>query len=214
MFWILLASLVVAQPSFAKKDEGKGLLPEVRIGEGGNETENDKKALTSEILITRSENKAIESLQKLIKSKKPGSPENADLLYRLAELYMRRSKSGRFFDMNANNPVLQKSSFPIPNEHGADAVKRAIAIYTRLEKEHPNFRDMDAVLFNNAFAHQQIGKGSEASALFNRLVDKFPKSPLIADGTLALGELLYDQGKFQPALEQFLKIEKMPKSRV
>lgn len=214
MFWILLATLVVAQPTFAKKEEGKGLLPEVRIGEGGSETENDKKALTSEILITRSENKAIESLQKLIKSKKPGSAENADLLYRLAELYMRRSKSGRFFDMNANNPVLQKSSFPIPNEHGSDAVKRAIAIFNRLEKEHPNFRDMDAVLFNNAFAHQQIGKGTEASVLFNRLVDKFPKSPLIADGTLALGELLYDQAKFQPALEQFLKIEKMPKSRV
>jgi len=214
MFWILIAGLVATQPSFAKKADGKGLLPEVRIGEGGNETENDKKALTSEILITRSENKAIESLQKLIKSKKPGSPENADLLYRLAELYMRRSKSGRFFDMNVNNPVLQKSSFPIPNEHGSDAIKRAVAIYTKLEKEHPNFKDMDAVLFNNAFAHQQIGKGTEASVLFNRLVDKFPKSPLIADGTLALGELLYDQGKFQPALDQFLKIEKMPKSRV
>lgn len=214
MFWILLATLVAAEPSFAKKEDGKGLLPEVRINEGASETENDKKALTSEILITRSENKAIESLQKLIKSKKPGSPENADLLYRLAELYMRRSKSGRFFDMNANNPVVKMSPFPIPNEHGTDAVKRAMAIYTRLENEYPHFKDMDAVLFNNAFAHQQVGNGKEAAAIFNRLVDKFPKSPLIADGTLALGELLYDQGKFQPALEQFLKIEKMPKSRV
>jgi len=213
-FWLLLASLVVSESSFAKKETSKGLLPEVRINEGANEIENDKKALTSEILITRSENNAIISLQKLIKSKKPGSPENADLLYRLAELYMRRSKSGRFFDMNQNNPVLKMSSFPIPNERGSDAIKRAIAIYTRIEKEHPNFRDMDAVLFNNAFAHQQIGKAREASVLFNRLVDKYPRSPLIADGVLALGELLYDQGKFQQALEQFLKIEKMPKSRV
>lgn len=214
MFWILLATLVASQPALAKKADGKGLLPEVRIGEGGSETENDKKALTSEILITRSENKAIESLQKLIKSKKPGSPENADLLYRLAELYMRRSKSGRFFEMNVNNPVVKMSAFPVPNERGTDAIKRAVAIYTRLEKEHPHFKDMDAVLFNNAFAHQQLGNAREASVLFNRLVDKFPKSPLIADGTLAYGELLYDQGKFQPALEQFLKLERMPKSRV
>ncbi|WP_413288023.1 tetratricopeptide repeat protein [Bdellovibrio sp. HCB337] len=213
-FWILLATIVVSEPSFAKKEAGKGLLPEVRIGEGGNETDNDKKALTSEILITRSENKAIDSLQKLIKTKKPGSPENADLLYRLAELYMRRSKSGRFFDMNQNNPVVKMSSFPIPNERGADAIKRAISVFSRIEKENPNFKDMDAVFFNNAFAHQQIGKSKEASILFTRLVEKYPKSPLIADGTLALGELLYDQGKFQLALEQFSKIEKMPKSRV
>lgn len=212
--WILIASLVVTESTFAKNENGKGLLPEVRIGEGGNESDNDKKALTSEILITRSENKAIISLQKLIKSKKPGSPESADLLYRLAELYMRRSKSGRFFDMNQNNPVVKGNSFPIPNERGSDAVKRAIAIYSRIEKEHPRFKDMDAVLFNNAFAHQQVGNGKEASILFTRLVEKYPKSPLIADGTLALGELLYDQGKFALALDQFLKIEKMPKSRV
>ncbi len=214
IFWILPLFLLATQPSFAKKQNGKGLLPEVRIGDSGNETDNDKKALTSEILITRSENKAIESLQKLIKNKKPGTPESADLLYRLAELYMRRSKSGRFFDMNINNPVVKMSPFPIPNERGTDAVKRAIVIYTRIEKENPNFKDMDSVLFNNAFAYQQTGNHKEATAIFTRLVEKFPKSPLIADGTLALGELLYEQAKFSQALEQFLKLEKSPKSRV
>ncbi|HEY8272402.1 MAG TPA: tetratricopeptide repeat protein, partial [Pseudobdellovibrionaceae bacterium] len=214
LYWIFFSLLIVIEPSFAKKQEGKGLLPEVRIGENGSEAENDRKTLTSEILITRSENKAIDSLQKLIKGKKPGSPESADLLYRLAEMYMRRSKSGRFFDMNANTPAVKLSPFPVPNERGADAVKRAIGVYTKIEKEHPRFKDMDSVLFNNAFAYQQIGNHKEASAIFTRLVDKFPKSPLIADGTLALGELLYEQGKFPQALEQFLKLEKTPKSRV
>lgn len=215
LFLIVIAAFLATQESQAKSSgEGKGLLPEVRIGEGGTEVENDKKALTSEIMITRSENKAIESLQALIKQRKPGSAGLADLYYRLAELYMRRSKSGRFFDMNQNNPVVKMSSFPVPNERGSEAIKRAIGVYTRIEKEFPNFKDMDAVLFNNAFAHQQVGKAHEASVLFTRLVEKFPRSPLIADGTVALGELLYDQGKFGPALEQFLKIEKMPKSRV
>jgi tetratricopeptide (TPR) repeat protein len=213
-FFILLVAALASENSFAKKDNSKGLLPEVRIGEGGSEQENDRKALTSEIMITRSENKAIEALQALIKGKKPGSPGLADLYYRLAELYMRRSKSGRFFDMNQTNPVVQMSSFPVPNEKGTDAVKRAIAVYTRIENEFPNFREMDSVLFNNAFAQQQVGNHKEAIANFTRLVEKYPKSPLIADGTLALGDLLYEQGKFAPALEQFLKIEKMPKSRV
>jgi tetratricopeptide (TPR) repeat protein len=213
-YLIFLVAVLASGSSFAKKGSGKGLLPEVRMGADGNEVENDKKALTSEIMITRSENKAIESLQNLIKGKKPGTPGLADLYYRLAELYMRRSKSGRFFDMNLSNPVVKMSSFPIPNERGADAVKRAIAVYSRIENEFPNFREMDSVLFNNAFALQQIGKHKEAIASFSRLVEKYPKSSLIADGTLALGDLLYEQGKFALALEQFLKIEKMPKSRV
>ncbi|MBC7370067.1 MAG: tetratricopeptide repeat protein [Bdellovibrionaceae bacterium] len=213
-FCLIIAAGLLTSLAQAKSNDGKGLLPEVRIGEGGSELENDKKALTSEIMITRSENKAIESLQRMIKQQKPGSTILGDLYYRLAELYMRRSKSGRFFEMNVNNPVIKSSVFPVPNERGSEAVKRAIAVYSRVETEFPKFKEMDSVLFNNAFAHQQIGKSSEAAAIFGRLVDKFPKSPLIADGTLALGELLYDQGKFPQALEQFLKLEKMPKSRV
>lgn len=214
--WILTACLASSSltPAFASDDTGKGLLPEVRIGAGDTENDNDRKALTSEILITRSENKAIEALQRLIKEKKPDSPVMPDLLYRLAELYMRRSKSGRFFDMNQNNPVLKKSAFPIPNEKGTEAIKRAMAVYARIEHDYPHFKDMDEVLFNEAFALQQLGKGSEASAAYARLVERFPKSPMVPDGTLALGELLYEQGKFPQALDQFLKLEHFPKSRV
>ena len=62
----------------------KGLLPEVRL-DSPNEDVNELKAATSEVLITRSENKAIESLQNILKTKK-GSLQEADLLYRLAEI--------------------------------------------------------------------------------------------------------------------------------
>src|SRR5438445_10351550 len=108
----------------------KGLLPEVRLN--NNEDENEKKAFSSEILITRSENKAIESLQAILKKQK-GSKNEADLWYRLAELYMRRSKSGRFFDLHKDTPMMKLSSFPVPNEKGSEVIKRAIKIYSKLE---------------------------------------------------------------------------------
>ena len=207
---IILAIHLFSLLCFAEKNE-KGLIPEVRMS--NDEGENEKKALRSELMITRSENKAIESLQSVIKKSK-GSTNEADLWYRLAELYMRRSKSGRFFDLNRDNPMMKLSPFPIPNEKGSESVKRAIKIYSKIETDFPKFRYMDEVLFNNAFAHQQVGQMKGSHELYQRLLTQFPKSPLVPDGTLALGELLYEQGKFAAALEQFERLEKFPNSRV
>lgn len=209
---LLLAFHLFSIYCFAAEKNSKGLLPEIRLN-NGNETENDKKAFSSEIMITRTENKAIESLQAIIKKNK-GTREEPELWYRLAELYMRRSKSGRFFDLHKDTPLMKLSPFPVPNEKGSEAIKRASKIYTKLEQEFPNFSQMDAVLFNNAFAHQQLGMIRQSEALYTKLLAKFPKSPLVADGTLAVGELLYDSGKFKDALEYFLRVEKFPQSRV
>ncbi|WP_413613273.1 tetratricopeptide repeat protein [Bdellovibrio sp. HCB-110] len=208
---LLLAFHLFSLYCFAADKNAKGLLPEVRLN--SSEDENEKKAFSSEIMITRSENKAIESLQAIIKKKK-GSKEEADLWYRLAEMYMRRSKSGRFFDLHQDTPLMKLSPFPVPNEKGSEAVKRAIKIYTKIEIDFPNFKQMDAVLFNNAFANQQVAQYRQSEALYHKLLTRFPKSPLIADGTLAVGELLYEQGKFKESLEHFLKVEKFPNSRV
>lgn len=209
---LLLALHLISFYSFAAEKDTKGLLPEVRMNTN-NENENERKAFSSEIMITRSENKAIESLQTIIKKNKGGKNE-ADLWYRLAELYMRRSKSGRFFDLHKDTPLMKFSPFPVPNERGSEAIKRAIKIYTKIEVDFPQFNQMDSVLFNNAFANQQIGQYKVSELLYDKLLNKFPKSPLIADGTLAIGELLYDQGKFEAALEHFLRVEKFPNSRV
>lgn len=209
---ILLAFHLFSHYCFAAEKTTKGLLPEITLKDNSEE-ENDKKAFSSEIMITRSEIKAIESLQAILKRKK-GSPGESDLWYRLAELYMRRSKSGRFFDLHRDTPLSKLSPFPVPNEKGSEAIRRASKIYTKIELDFPSFNQMDSVLFNNAFALQQLGQTKQSEALYLKLIAKFPKSNLIPDGTLAVGELLYDQGKFQEALEHFLKVEKFPKSRV
>ncbi|WP_374079406.1 tol-pal system YbgF family protein [Bdellovibrio bacteriovorus] len=171
---LLLAFHLFSLYCFAADKNAKGLLPEVRLN--SSEDENEKKAFSSEIMITRSENKAIESLQAIIKKKK-GSKEEADLWYRLAEMYMRRSKSGRFFDLHQDTPLMKLSPFPVPNEKGSEAVKRAIKIYTKIEIDFPNFKQMDAVLFNNAFANQQVAQYRQSEALYHKLLTRFPKSP-------------------------------------
>lgn len=209
----LLLSLMVSIPAFSAEKEAKGLLPELKIN-SSDENANQKKALQSEILITKTENQAIQSLISIIKRSKGKSTE-PDLWYRLAELYMRRAKSGRFFDLNKDGDGPIRFAPPEVREESAVAsLKRAIQVYTKIEREFPNFREMDAVLFNNAFASQQIGLKKNAEALYYKVVTLHPKSPLVPDAYLSLGEISYEAQKFADALESFLKIEKFPQSRV
>lgn len=214
---LLLISLLMPTAGFAASPDERGLLPEIRRDDK-SESENDRKTLQSEILITKAENQAIASLQSLLK-KKAGTREEPDLLYRLAELYMRRSKTGRFFDLvfgqnGAGGKLALPSSFPVPKEKGSDSIKKAIEVYTSIEKRFPSYGEMDSVLFNNAFAHQQLGRTRESETLYAQLIEKHPSSPLIPDASVALGELAYDQRRFAVAMTHLARVEKYPESRV
>lgn len=209
----ILTVISISTAQAADKDkEKRGLLPELKLDDKSEE-KNEMKQVNSELMIARAEDKAIQSLTALLKKNK-GTAQEADLLYRLAELYMRKSKTGRFFDLNHDSKAVKLSSFPIPPQKGKDWIRKASSTYHEIERRFPNFHEMDGVLFNNAFASQQIGdiKGSEA--LYKKLLSKFPNSSLVPDGLIALGELLYDQGRFKEARESFENIERFPQSRI
>lgn len=210
---ILVLSSIVSSSGFAAEKQGKGLMPELRI-DSTDETANQRKSLQSEVLISKTENQAIQSLIAIIKRRK-GQPGEADLWYRLAELYMRRAKSGRFFDLSRNSDAPIKFAPPeVISESSADSLKRAIQVYTKIEREFPKFKDMDAVFFNNAFASQQVKLNKNSEALYFKVVTQFPKSSLVPDSYLALGEMAYDARNFKEALEYFKAIEKYPSSKV
>ena len=213
-FFIGLFILMISGFGLAKdKDLQKGLLPELRI-DSLNEDDNQQKALKSEILISKSEKQAINSLINIIKKNK-GKTQEADLWFRLAELYMRRSKSGRFFDLNRDGDSAVRFAPPeIRDESAVASLRRAIQIYSKIEKEFPRFGSMDEVIFNNAFASHQIGIKNNAKELYSRMITRHPNSPLVADALLALGELKYDEQDFKGALEHFSRLEEYPRAKV
>ncbi|MBC7742972.1 MAG: tetratricopeptide repeat protein, partial [Bdellovibrionaceae bacterium] len=203
-------TVLLALPAIAMQENTKGLLPEVRL-DSNNEDKNQETAFQSEVLITKTENKAIEALTKII-AKKKGSDDEADLLFRLAELYMRRAKSGRFFDLNHTTDK-QLLTAGLQNQKAQDALKNAITIYNRLEKNFPKYKSLDAVYFNNAIAHLQTKQTDRAKNLYDQLIASFPKSPLVPDTLLEVGEIYYFQQNFQTALDKFKAIEKYPQSK-
>lgn len=208
---LLLAVFVSQSWAQNKKKEDRGLLPELQTNTSDKDT--DTKNLKSELLISRTENKAIEALLNILKKKK-GTPQEADYLNRLAELYMRKSKSGRFFDIQRDNKSKVMSSFPIPDEKGIDSVKKALEIYNKILRDFPKFEEYDSVLFNSAFALQQLNQKKLSENNYKKLIENFPKSKLMTDSLIALGELLYDQGIFKEAQIYFEKIENYPESKV
>lgn len=201
-----LVVLATSMTSFASKTKDtKGLLPEVNLN-SESEDKNQDTAYKSELLITKSETKAIESLQKIIQKKK-GTAEEADLLYRLAELYMRRAKSGRFFDLNVDQKKAAVS------QSAAESLNAAIKIYDSILTRFPKYTSTDAVHFNIALASLQTKQIEKAKAHYTKITTEFTKSKLYPDALLELGELYYNQENFTVALEQFKKIEAFPKSK-
>lgn len=211
VIYVLLALFSISLYANPKGDD-RGLLPELNT-QKSSEKESDSQALKSEVLISKTENKAIEALQSIIKKKK-GTPQEPDLLNRLAELYMRKSKSGRFFDLQRSSNQKTISSFPIAQEKGADWLQKAVKTYNQILTQYPKFNETDSVLFNSAFAYQQLGQKKNSEANYKSLIERFPNSSILPDTLLALGELLYDQGRFSDAKTHFERIESYPDSRV
>lgn len=206
------AALVLSISEAQAADEVRGLLKELQEP-GRNDAENEKKNIESELMITKAETKAIEALQKILARKK-GTTEEASLQHRLAEMYMRRAKTGRFFDLNRDSKFLMLTSFPVPPEKGLDWVRKANNVYTDIIRRFPKYEEIDTIVFNSAFAWQQLGKIKESENLYQALISKYPKSPLVPDAALALGELSYDQRRFALAMDHLAVVEKYPNSRV
>ena len=208
----LILISMISLVAFAESAD-RGLLPELKLQQ--DEDLNQKKAVQSEIMIAKTETNAINALKKIIEKKK-GTSQEPDLWFRLAELYMRRAKSGRFFDMTRgqeNSPV-RFAPPEIKEQSALGHLKQAVSIFNRIEKDFPRFEDMDSVLFNNAFANQQMNQKKFAQMLYERMVQKFSNSPLLPDAHLALGEMNYDAGTFSKALEHFQAVGRFPQSRV
>lgn len=186
--------------------ETKGLIPEVRAN-SKDEEKNEQTSYKSELMISKAEENAIKSLEKIIQKKK-GSPQEADLLNRLAELHMKRAKSGRFFDL-----MDKKTSRTQAESSAKKSLLTAISIYERILKEYPKFSDIDSVYFNCAFANLQVGQAAKAQQYYTTLVNNYPKSSLLPDALLEVGEIYYNQQNFETALGFFKRIEAFPKSK-
>ncbi len=207
-------ALSVTAEARAKKDTKKvEPLSDLKLVEG-DEKGNEVRSLKTELLVASAEKKAIEQAHRLIR-KYRGMPMEAELHFRLAELYMRKAKTDRFFEIHRHSETVVKFAPRLARSASSKAtIRDAISRYAMIQKRFPGFEQMDLVIFNQAFAYQTLGDDSKAEPLYRHLVKKYPDSLLVPDSYLALGEIEFNRNRFSVALEHFNAIRKYPDSRV
>lgn len=206
----LLLTVLIATLLAEKVQAQKGLLPELRTA--ADSAEFTDKTFNSEILITQAEVQAIEALEKLIKSKK-NQPGEADLLYRLAELYMRRAKSGRFFDLEKKY-ALKLQKFGLPTQSEKKSLRESLKIYKDILNRYPKFQENDFVFFNSALAFSKLNEIQQAHTYYLQLIEKYPNSPLIPDTHMEVAEIHYGRGEFTQALDHLQSAENFKRNKV
>ncbi len=180
----------------------------------GDETGNEMKALKTEMLVMRSEKRALHQALKLSK-KYQGTRLEPEILFRLGELYMRRARTERFLEVHKNSDqVLTFAPQLVSDASEIREIRNAVEIYEKLQAKFPHFRNIDVVIFNNAYAHLQLNEAKVSESLFNKLIKEYDNSPLVPDALLSLGEIKYSQRNFTVALEYFKKLRDYPEARV
>lgn len=204
---------VVTPFANAAKVSDKTIEDELKL-RAGDESGNEVKALKTEMLVMSSEKKALAQLERL-KVRYKGTRMEAEILFRLGEIYMRRARTERFFEVHRDsNQVVRFAPELVRQASEVAQVKKAVQIYLDLETRFPRFRARDVVVFNTAYAYQQVGDDKKAEEQFRKLLAEHSSSPLVPDSLLALGEIQFSRRQFQPALELFLKIKEHPRARV
>jgi TolA-binding protein len=173
-----------------------------------------------ETQVTDARREAIKLIEDYLRDS-PRSREQAEALYKLAELYWEESKAVYLERMG----IYQEAVTACHNDHAACPrvprkpptvdLSRAQGVYQRLINEHPRFRKIDTVIYLYAFALRDQGKTGEAIKYFQILLDRFPRSRYLADAWMAIAEYrFYEQQNYKSSLEAYERVLKHPKSQL
>ncbi|HET6281741.1 MAG TPA: tetratricopeptide repeat protein, partial [Polyangia bacterium] len=173
----------------------------------------------AEVAAARKE--AIRLLESYLRDSPPRSNEQAEALYKLAELYWEDSKTAFLDKMGRYQAAVtachkDRSTCPsVPRKPPAMDLTQAQSVYERLVREHPRFRKIDTVMYLYAFSLRDQGKLGEAIKHFQAILDRFPRSRYVGDAWMAIGEhRFYEQKSYRGALEAYEKVLEHPKSQL
>ncbi len=212
----LALSLLLTEPAAgARKASAKSKAVEEDLKfVAGDEEGNEMKALQAELMINKTEDKAIAQLGKLIHKYK-GTAMEPNLHFRLAELYMRKAKSAQFFEVHRDSEkVIKFSPELVKSANSRPWVVKAVDTYESIAHKFTHYRDMDLVLFNNAFARQVLGQDAQAMKLYRQVIQNYTESNLVPDCHLAIGEYYFNNKNYTQAYAEFQEIRKYTDARV
>jgi len=206
LFFVLMTSGFVANSS--------PILPKLTPNLKDNETTKVSKEAAAEALITQAEEKALDTLEAILKKNK-GKPNEPDLWLRRGELYMRRARSARFFEFQRADVEKAATFVPatVKDQKSRKHLVEANRSYLKVFNEFASHSRADQALFTFSFNLEQLGESDKAAIYYSQLVNQYPESPLVPDSYLALGEIHFGKTQFERALTFFDNVTNFKTSR-
>ncbi len=153
---------------------------------------------------------SVEVTQELI-GRSRGAPFLPDIYLRLAELYVEQARY-EFYLVHELRGENSKGSVVAPT---AKLLKeKAVETYSRILQDWPDFKDNDKVLFFLGHEYRELGQYDDMIARYEELVSKYPKSELVMDAYLVLGDHRFDKQDLVGAKRYYQKILDSPANPV
>ena len=165
--------------------------------------------------------KTISSIQKLLESKKISKFRKFELLLRLGETYAERhdylrkvevESFGKKFDAWESKGAKGKAP-QISHNASKNELTKAVNSFRTLVNKFSTHPRSDAALFALGQALTLLGNNN-APMYFKQLIKKHPKSPLVPDTFLALGEFYFERHKVNDAINNYKQVLKYKGHRV
>jgi cellulose synthase operon protein C len=169
-------------------------------------TENVEKLKRDIFKVDRS---LIETERLIAKSR--NAPYLPDLQFRLAELYVEKSRYV-YFLQDAQRGGENKGAIVSPETKLLK--QKAVQLYNRLLREFPDFHDSDKVTFYLAHEMRELGQFDEMLKTQNELIAKYPKSPLRLEAEQIIGDYYFDKTDLTEAEKHYQAILQFPQSPV
>ena len=125
------------------------------------------------------------------------APYLPDLFFRLAELYVEKSRYLYVLQAEESTSSSDKGSIIAPEVRLLK--EKALQVYNRIIVEFPDYRDNDKVIFYIGHEERELGKFPEMLKTYQTLTDKYPKSPLVEEALYIMGDYWFDKQNFTSA---------------
>lgn len=146
---------------------------------------------------------AIEQLKKIIPKIEDGSPQKADLLYQLAELYWEKQKylltkanddfSKAIEEFEKAKDRGEKLAEPKLDDRMAELYRsETMRLYETILRDYPTYVRKDEVLFNLGYNLYETNKKPQAVKRYEELAKNYPDSRLLADTYIQLANHYFE----------------------
>lgn len=199
-----------AKPAAAdpkKKEADKKASPaskeEVRKGPAKFKDMPKLEDLEREKIADQKRDESIESLKKIIPKIEDGSPQKAELLFQLSELYWEKSKylyRKEMLKFQEDEKKIDEARnrgervADAKEDHRESELYRSetMRLYETVLREYPSYERKDEVLFALGYNLYEIGKREQAVKRYEELIKSYPNSKFIGDGYVQLGNHYFD----------------------